>query len=154
MTIPSPLNAVAIGGDGEIAAGGADGRVYFLTGNGARSGEVAAGPRPVISLAISPDGALVAAAGIGGSVAVIDRKTRDLARTLVGPGLPVWSVAFMPDSRTLLTGGADHIIRRWNAVTGEPVDARAGGNGSRSAGRLCRRPRRGNLSRLRRLPHP
>jgi cytochrome c len=76
----------------------------------------------VISIAVSPDGALVAAAGIGGTVAVIDRKTRDLARTLVGPGLPVWSVAFLPDSRTLLTGGADNIIRRWNAVTGEPVD--------------------------------
>ena len=123
VAIPSPLNAVAIGRDGEIAAGGADGRIYFLNGNGARSGDVAAGPRPVISMAISPDGALVAAAGIGGSVAVIDRRTRDLARTLVGPGLPVWSVAFMPDSRTLLTGGADNIIRRWNAVTGEPVDA-------------------------------
>ncbi len=123
VAVPSPLNAVAIGGDGEIAAGGADGRVYFMTGNGARSGEVAAGPRPVISMAISPDGAWVAAAGIGGSVAVIDRKTRGLARTLVGPGLPVWSVAFLPDSRTLLTGGADNIIRRWNAVTGEPVDS-------------------------------
>jgi len=76
----------------------------------------------VISIAVSPDGALVAAASIGGSVAVIDRKTRALALTLVGPGLPVWSVAFMPDSRTLLTGGADNIIRRWNAVTGDPVD--------------------------------
>jgi len=31
-------------------------------------------------------------------------------------------VAFLPDSRTLLTGGADNIIRRWNAATGEPVD--------------------------------
>ncbi|MFH1345212.1 MAG: c-type cytochrome [Pseudomonadota bacterium] len=123
VTIPSPLNAVAIGGDGEIAAGGADGRVYLLTGNGARSGEVTAGTRPVISLAISPDGAWLAAAGIGGSVAVIDRKARIPSRTLVGPGLPVWSVAFMPDSRTLLTGGADNIIRRWNAVTGEPVDS-------------------------------
>ena len=122
VVMPSPLNAVAVGGDGEIAAGGADGRVYFLTGDGARAGEVTAGPRPVISLAISPDGALVAAASIGGSVAVIDRKKRDLARTLVGPGLPVWSVAFLPDSRTLLTGGADNIIRRWNAATGNPVD--------------------------------
>ena len=53
---------------------------------------------------------------------MIDRKARALARTLVGPGLPVWSVAFLPDSRTLLTGGADNIIRRWNAVTGDPVD--------------------------------
>ncbi|HEV7881232.1 MAG TPA: c-type cytochrome [Bradyrhizobium sp.] len=122
VAMPVPLNAVAIGGNGEIAAGGADGRLYFLSGDGARAGEIAAGPRPVISIATSPDGALVAAAGIGGTVAVIDRRTRDLARTLVGPGLPVWSVAFLPDSRTLLTGGADNIIRRWNAVTGEPVD--------------------------------
>ena len=122
VAMPSPLNAVAVGGDGEIAAGGADGKLYFLTGDGTRAGEIAAGPRPVISIVISPDGGLVAAAGIGGSVAVIDRKTRDLARTLVGPGFPVWSVAFLPDSRTLLTGGADNIIRRWNAVTGDPVD--------------------------------
>jgi cytochrome c len=122
VPMPTPLNAVAVGGDGEITVGGADGKVYFLAADGARAGEVAAGPRPVISIAISPDGVRLAAASIGGAVAVIDRKTRNLARTLVGPGLPVWSVAFLPDSRTLLTGGADNIIRRWNAETGEPVD--------------------------------
>jgi len=122
VTMPTPLNSVAAGNDGEIAVGGADGKVYFLSADGARAGEVAAGPRPVISIAISPDGAQVAAASIGGSVAVIDRKARSLARTLVGPGMPVWSVAFLPDSRTLLTGGADNIIRRWNAATGEPID--------------------------------
>ena len=122
VAMPSPLNAVAVGRDGEIAVGGADGRLYFLKSDGARAGDVETGPRPVISMAISPDGAWIAAAGIGGAVAVIDRKARILARTLVGPGLPVWSVAFLPDSRTLLTGGADHVIRRWNAVTGDPVD--------------------------------
>ena len=122
IALPSPLNAVAIGRDGEIAVGGADGRLYFLGSDGTRAGEVEAGPRPVISIAVSPDGVWVAAAGIGGAVAVIERQTRSLARTLVGPGLPVWSVAFLPDSRTLLTGGADNIIRRWNALTGDPVD--------------------------------
>ena len=122
VATPSPLNAVAVASDGEIAAGGADGKLYFLTAAGAAAGEVAAGPRPVISIAMSPDGALVAAASVGGSVAVIDRKTRALAHTLVGPGLPVWSVAFLPDGRTLLTGGTDNIIRRWNVLTGEPVD--------------------------------
>ena len=122
LAMPTPLNAVAVGRDGEIAVGGADGKLYILNAAGVAAGEVAAGPKPVISIAVSPDGALVAAASIGGSVAVIDRKTRALARTLVGPGLPVWSVAFLSDSRTLLTGGADNIIRRWNAVTGEPVD--------------------------------
>ena len=123
VVLPSPLNAVAVADNGEIAAGAADGKVYFLAADGALSGDLAAGPRPVISLAVSSDGALAAAASIGGSVAIIDRKTHTLARTLVGPGLPVWSVAFLPDSRTLLTGGADNIIRRWNAATGEPVDS-------------------------------
>jgi cytochrome c len=123
VALPTPLNAVAVAGDGEIAAGGADGRIYFLSGDGIRTGEIAAGPRPVISLAVSPDGALAAAASVGGSVSVIDRKQHALARTLVGPGLPVWSVAFLPDSHTLLSGGADNIVRRWNVVTGEPVDS-------------------------------
>jgi cytochrome c len=88
---------------------------------------VQASPTPIISVAVSRDGALVAAAGIRGSVAVIERATRTLARTLVGPGLPVWSVAFLPDSRTMLTGGTDRMIRRWDALTGEHVGAVAMG---------------------------
>ncbi len=120
-TLPMPLNAVAIAPDGEIVAAGADGKVYFLSPQGDIRGELQASPTPIIAVAISPDGALVAAAGIRGAVAVIERKTRKLARTLVGPGLPVWSVAFFPDSHTLLTGGTDRTIRRWDAVSGEPV---------------------------------
>src|SRR5262245_9748716 len=122
-TLPTPLNAVAVRPDGEIVTAGANGKVYFLSPAGETLGEVDASPNPIIALAISPDGNLVAAAGIRGSVAVIDRKTRKLAHTLVGPGLPVWSVSFFPDSRTLLTGGADRMIRRWNASNGEPIGA-------------------------------
>jgi cytochrome c len=119
--LPTPLNAVAIAPDGEIVTAGADGKVYFLSPQGEVRGEVQASPTPVIALAISPDGKLVAAAGIRGSVAIIDRQERKLEHTLVGPGLPVWSVAFFPDNHTLLTGGADRTIRRWNAVSGEPI---------------------------------
>ena len=121
--LPSPLNSVAVAPDGEIVAAGASGKVFFLSANGDLRGEVEAAPTPVIQLAISPDGTLIAAAGIRGSVAVIDRKARKLVRTLIGPGLPVWSVAFFPDNKTLLTGGTDRVIRRWNAVSGEPIDS-------------------------------
>jgi cytochrome c len=123
ITLPAPLNAVAVAPDGEIVTGGADGKVRFLSPGAKEVGEAQAGTTPIIALAISPDGALVAAAGIGGTVNLIDRKARSLASALVGPGLPVWSVAFMPDGATLLTGGADATIRRWNAQTGSPVGA-------------------------------
>jgi cytochrome c len=122
-TLPTPLNAVAVAPDGEIVTSGADGKVYFLSPAGNLRGSIKAGDTPVIALAISHDGALVAAAGIRGSVAVIDRASRTVARTLVGPGLPVWSVAFLPDNHTLLTGGADRMLRRWDAKSGEPIGA-------------------------------
>jgi cytochrome c len=121
ITLPTPLNTVAIAPDGEIVAAGADGKVYFLTANGKLRGEVEVGTVPIIAVTISADGKIVAAAGIRGSVAIIDRATRNIERTLVGPGLPVWSVAFFPDSRTLLTGGTDRMIRRWDAIKGEPI---------------------------------
>jgi cytochrome c len=125
--LPTPLNDVAIAPDGEIVAAGANGKVYFLSADGELLSEVEASQTPVIAVAISPDGSLVAAAGIRGSVAVIERKGRKLAHTLVGPGLPVWSVAFFPDNRTLLTGGTDRMIRRWDASNGEPIGAVAVG---------------------------
>jgi cytochrome c len=121
--LPSPLSTVAVASDGEIATSGADGKVYFLSPRGEVLGDVQAAPTPIIDVAISPDGKLIAAAGIRGSVTIIDRKARTIARTLVGPGLPVWSVTFLPDSRTLMTGGADRMIRRWDATTGEPFDS-------------------------------
>ena len=127
VTLPAPLSAVAVAPDGEIVAAGANGVLYFLDRDGKQTGELQASPTPVIALAISGDGALVAAAGIRGSVTVIERASGKLARTLVGPGLPVWSVAFLPDNRTMLTGGTDRMVRRWDALTGDHIGAVAMG---------------------------
>ena len=121
--LPSPLNSVITASNGDIIAAGATGKVFFLSAAGELSAAVEAGTTPIIQLAISKDARLVAAATARGSVAVIDRDQRRLMHTLVGPGLPVWSIAFLPDNATLLTGGTDAFIRRWNAVTGEPLDS-------------------------------
>jgi cytochrome c len=121
--LPSPLNSVVTTPDGQLMAAAGDGRVFFLSSTGEQLGELQAGTTPLIQLAISPDGTLAAAATTRGSVAVIDPKARNILHTLIGPGLPVWSVVFLPDSTTLLTGGTDAIIRRWNAAKGEPIDS-------------------------------
>jgi cytochrome c len=126
--LSTPLNAVVVAGDGEVIAAGADGKVYFLSPAGGQRGAVDASATPITSLALSDNGERIAAASIGGPVAIIDRKTHTLSRSLAGPGLPVWSAAFLPDGRTLLTGGADGAIRRWDSDTGQPADAVASGD--------------------------
>ena len=78
---------------------------------------------PIIALAASRDGKTLAAAQIRGAVSLIDLPSETIRATLVGPGLPVWSVAMMPDDKILVTGGGDRLIRRWNLATGEPVGA-------------------------------
>jgi len=52
---------VAVARDGEIVAGGADGKAYFLSAKGEVRGDVQASPTPLIAVAVSPDGKLVAA---------------------------------------------------------------------------------------------
>jgi cytochrome c len=121
VAVATPLNAVAVAADGEVVVGGGDGKLFFLSRNGEMRGEVAATEAPIITVAISPDGRRVAAAGIRGSVAIIERSSRKLERTLVGPGLPVWAAIFLPDNQTLVTGGTDRMVRRWNTATGDHV---------------------------------
>jgi cytochrome c len=121
VTLPTPLNSVVVVPSGEILTAGASGKVFFLSANGEILGKVEAASVPIIALATSGDGKLVAASSARGSIAVVERHSRKLLRTLVGPGLPAWSVAFLPDNRTLLTGGADRLIRRWDVLNGEPI---------------------------------
>jgi cytochrome c len=121
VTLPGPLNAVAVAAGGEIVAAGATGKVYILSAAGEVKGEIEAAAVPVVAVTVAGDGKLAAAATVGGAVAIIDLAARKVVRTLVGPGMPAWSAAFLPDGHTLLTGGSDHLVRRWNAQTGERI---------------------------------
>nr|WP_283741610.1 c-type cytochrome [Chelatococcus sp. SYSU_G07232] len=117
-TLPAPLNAVLVAPDGEILAAGADGQLHILSAGGQPLAEAPVGQAPAVALALSPDGATVAASGLHGDVALVDRKARRVRTVLAGGSLPVWSLAFSPDGRELLAGGADRVVRRWNAASG------------------------------------
>ncbi|MCS6922203.1 MAG: c-type cytochrome, partial [Elioraea sp.] len=73
-------------------------------------------------LAANAAGTRLAAGGIRGSVAIWSLPEGRLLRTLSGPGLPVWAVAFAPDG-VLWTGGTDRMVRRWDAETGVHLGA-------------------------------
>jgi cytochrome c len=121
VTLPAPLNAVAVAGDGEVLTGAADGRVYFISPTGQRTGAVAGADLPITALALSPDGKWVATASMQGGLLVIERQTRAVVRAVARPGAPVWSVTFLIDSSTLLTGCSDGIIRPWSMRSGAPA---------------------------------
>jgi cytochrome c len=115
-----PQNAALVLPGGAVASAGVDGVVHLVAPDGTAR-DLAAGSRPVVALAASPDGRVLAAASLGGSVGLWSVAEARLLRTLDGPGMPVWAVAFAADGRTLWTGGQDRVVRRWNADTGAPL---------------------------------
>jgi len=118
-----PQNALAVlpGGQG-VAVAGADGTVRLVPLDGGPPRELTGGASPVVALVVNRAGTLLAAGGIRGSVALWSLPEGRLARTLTGPGLPVWAAAFAPDG-TLFTGGTDRRVRRWNPETGAHLGA-------------------------------
>jgi cytochrome c len=116
---------LALPGGGGLAAAGADGAIRLVGPDGAVRA-LEAGTRPVVALALAPDGATLAAASLGGSVTLWSLPEGRLRLTLQGPGQPFWSLAFSPDGRSLWTGGQDRRIRRWDVATGTPLGPLAG----------------------------
>jgi WD40 repeat protein len=127
------VKCIAFTSDGHtIATGGADGTVQLW--------EVATGGRllekkdcqgPVLAVAFKPDGKTILAASRGPK-----GKGEDLVRlwnVTTGQALPqlqhnrkghhwaVETVAFSPDSKFVLTGGAVFTARLWRTDTGEPL---------------------------------
>lgn len=119
IQLDAPITAIAVAADGMVAAG-ADGKIRLI-GRGRSVTEIEVEGIPLSSLALSPDGKLIATAGLRGGIAIIDRGSRKIIHRLTGPGLPVWSMVFDTDNRTLFTGGADRVIRRWDAVEGKAI---------------------------------
>lgn len=79
---------------------------------------------PVTSVAFSPDGRLLAAAGgvpgQFGEIRLWDVRSRRLVRTLRGHEDAIYGVAFSPDGRTLAAGSYDRLVSLWSVQGGAP----------------------------------
>lgn len=92
-----------------LGISGSEGKIALLN---AQSGEVLRRSDPfkgnVWSIAISPDGATIAASDANtGEMMLYDLRTLKTRRSIKAHRLGTWAVAFTPDGKTVATGGSD-----------------------------------------------
>ena len=90
-------------------------------------------PKHAVSVAISPDGRLLAVGDARFFLQLYDYDTGILAHQLRGQAGECRALAFSPDSRLLASGTADGSIRLWDAQTGIPLRVTLPLLGDRSA---------------------
>lgn len=74
-------------------------------------------PRPVIALALSPDGERLVSSGFDGVLKSWDVAGGRLARAIRASLDPVWAMDFSRDGRELATAGNDRGIKIWDTTT-------------------------------------
>jgi WD40 repeat protein len=83
----------------------------------------------VLAVTFSPDGGVLASAGVDSTVTLWDATKGQQLRQCVGHQGPVRSVAFSPKGDLLATAGADRTIRLWDAATGKELRTLEGHQG-------------------------
>jgi len=79
-------------------------------------------PRPIIALALSPDGRQLASAGFDGVVNIWQLGKSGPPHHLPAFPDPVWALAFSPDGSHLATAGNNRAIRLWRINDGKEIE--------------------------------
>jgi WD40 repeat protein len=128
----SVVERLAVASDGKWLAASArkDGQQIVQMWDAAtgKAGFRFAAPKEAVSrLAFSPDGTTLAATGgeeyhnppKPGWLVLWDLTTGNVRRALTVPTGVLFTLAFTPDGRSIITGGADGMIRVWELATGQ-----------------------------------
>ena len=105
-------------GDGWLAYGAVDGGTRVIdTATDALLADLTLERRPILSLALSPDGGLMAVGDGEGFVMTVETDTwRIVEDYQAAANGPVWALAFTADNAGLLAGGIDDTAYIWPVV--------------------------------------
>lgn len=118
LKLPTSVNSIAALPGNHFLLACADGRLREVDDQLKVVREIELPDGPLTTVVISPDGKSIAAAGMRTPVTLIDVASREVKSRILGPGLPIWALAFSQDSRELYTGGADRALRSFDVATG------------------------------------
>jgi WD40 repeat protein len=106
-----------------LATSGADRRICFW--HVMSEGKTRSVSEPlqavVYTLAYSPDGRFLAAAGFADKVWMFDAEQGKVIRELSGPGFDIRAIAFSPDGTRMAAAGRSGLVRIWDAVNGQQI---------------------------------
>lgn len=74
---------------------------------------------PVWSVAVTPNGKVVATGSTDGSIRLLHIRNGKVLKTLAGHSGPIWSLAISPDGKTIASGSGDNTVRLWDLYTGK-----------------------------------
>lgn len=118
------LLALAVSPDGaRLAAGSAAGaiRLFDLEVNKLKE-QLAGGPQGVLALAFSADGQRLVSGDREGALRLWKLSgKRPRAQVVAAHRGAVNAVVIAPDSATIISGGEDHLVRRWSLSDGAPL---------------------------------
>jgi len=109
------LYDVDIAPDGKLVAAACQDGAVYLFDNTTKAMRILRGDgTQVLAVSFSPDGTVLATAGINGEISLWNVRTGASLRTLLGHQELVRRVRFSPDGRFLASGGADPVVRVWS----------------------------------------
>jgi hypothetical protein len=77
--------------------------------------------KPVVGIAVSKDGKLLATGGADSSIIIWDAETYQIIRRIAAHKGQVTTLAFSPDCKTLISGSADKSLRLWSVNDGTEI---------------------------------
>jgi len=118
----SEVWSVACATNGRIASGAYDRSIRIWGAARGLALHVLAGDSGWLeSVALSPDGGLLASAGSDHAITLWDAARGEKLETLDGHSDFVKAVAFSRNGRMLVAGGADHMVRLWSLANGHAL---------------------------------